>query len=61
MQRLQSLNEALTIRINTFFALGADADESQIEIEYQAINFVIKKYGKVFENILKGTEINPSC
>ena len=36
------------------------ADERQREIEYEAINIVIKKYGKGLENRLKGTGVNPS-
>ena len=39
---------------------GAFADERQREIEYEAINLVIKKYGKGLENKLKGTDLNPS-
>ena len=35
-------------------------DERQREIEYEAINLVIKKYGKGLENRLKGKEENPS-
>ena len=41
-----------------FVHLGAFADERQIE--YEAINLVIKKYGKGLENQLKGTELNPN-
>ena len=40
--------------------LGAFADERQREIEHEAINLVIKKYGKGLENKLKGRELNPS-
>ena len=40
--------------------LGAYADERQREIEYEAINLVIEKYGKGLENRLKGTGLNPS-
>ena len=43
-----------------FLTLGAIADEKQREIEYEAINIVIKKYGKGLENRLKGTGVNPS-
>ena len=35
-------------------------DEWQREIEYEAINLVIKKYGKGLENRLKGTGVTPS-
>ena len=40
--------------------LGGFADERQREIEYEAINLVIKKYGKGLENRLKGTGLTPS-
>ena len=44
-----------------FFApIGGFADEKQREIENEAINLVIKKYGKGLENRLKGTGTNPS-
>ena len=40
--------------------LEAFADKRQREIEYEAINIVIRKYGKGLENRLKGTGENPS-
>ena len=40
--------------------LGAFADERQKQTEHEAINLVIKKYGKGLENRLKGTELNPN-
>ena len=43
-----------------FMPLEAFANERHREIEYQAINLVIKKYGKGLENRLKGTRVNPS-
>ena len=43
-----------------FIPLGGFADERQREIEYEAINLVIRKYGKGLENKLKGTGLNPS-
>ena len=43
-----------------FIPLAAFADKMQREIEYKAINLVIKKYGKGLENRLKGTELNPN-
>ena len=43
-----------------FTPLGGFADEKQREIENEAINLVIKKYGKGLENRLKGTELNPN-
>ena len=36
------------------------ADDTQREIEYDAINLVIQKYGKGLSNRLKGTGLNPS-
>ena len=36
------------------------ADARQREIEYEAINLVIQKYGKGLENRLKGSGLNPS-
>ena len=43
-----------------FIPLGSFAYEKQREIENEAINLVIKKYGKGLENRLKGTGVNPS-
>ena len=43
-----------------FIHFGAFAGERQRQIEYEAINLVIKKYGKGLENRLKGTELNPN-
>ena len=43
-----------------FIPLGGFADEKQRQIEYEAINLVIKKYGKGLENRLKGTGVKPS-
>ena len=43
-----------------FTPLGGFADEKQREIENEAINLVIKKYGKGLENRLKGTKLNPN-
>ena len=50
----------LIISILFFIPLEGFADERQREIEYEAINLVIKKYGKGLENRLKGTELNPN-
>ena len=51
----------LLIVLTLFFtSFGAFSDERQREIEYEAINLVIKKYGKGLENRLKGTGVNPS-
>ena len=43
-----------------FIPTGGFANEKQREIEYEAINLVIQKYGKGLENRLKGTELNPN-
>jgi len=43
-----------------FTPLGGFADEKQREIEIEAINLVIKKYGKGLENRLKGKGVTPS-
>ncbi len=43
-----------------FFTTRSFADEKQREIENEAINLVIKKYGKGLENRLKGTGVTPS-
>ena len=43
-----------------FITFGVFANERHREIEYKAINIVIKKYGKGLENRLKGTGLNPS-
>jgi len=43
-----------------FIPLGGFAEEKQRAIENEAINLVIKKYGKGLENRLKGTGVTPS-
>ena len=43
-----------------FIPMGGFADERQREIEHEAINLVIEKYGKGLENRLKGMGVNPS-
>ena len=43
-----------------FIPIGSFADEKQREIENEAINLVIKKYGKGLENRLKGKGVTPS-
>ncbi len=43
-----------------FLPLGGFADENQRKVENQAINLVIKKYGKGLENRLKGMGLTPS-
>ena len=54
MKRLLILLILLLIPIEAF------TYERQREIEYEAINLVIRKYGKGLENRLKGTGENPS-
>jgi len=55
-----SMIRLLVASILFLIPLGGFADERQREIEYEAINLVIKKYGKGLENRLKGTGVNPS-
>ena len=43
-----------------FITLATYAEETQREIEYNALTLVINKYGKGLENKLKGTGLNPS-
>ena len=54
------MKHLLIASILFFIYLGAFADERQRQIEYEAINLVIKKYGKGLENRLKGTGVTPS-
>ena len=54
------MKRLLIASILFFIAIEGVADERQREIEYEAINLVIKKYGKGLENRLKGTGANPS-
>ena len=54
MKRLLILLILLLIPIEAF------TYERQREIEHEAINLVIRKYGKGLENRLKGTGENPS-
>ena len=54
------MKSLLILSILFLIPLEAFADERQREIEYEAINLVIKKYGKGLENRLKGTEESPS-
>ena len=56
----ESMKHLLVALILFFIPLGAFADERQRQIEYEAINLVIKKYGKGLENRLKGTGVTPS-
>ncbi len=50
----------LIVSILFFVSLGALADEKQRQLEYEAINLVIKKYGKGLENRLKGSGLDPT-
>ena len=54
------MKHLLNASILFLIPLEAFADQRQREIEYEAINLVIKKYGKGLENRLKGTGVNPS-
>ena len=54
------MKRLLITSILFLISFGAFADESQRKIEYEAINLVIRKYGKGLENRLKGTELNPN-
>ena len=54
------MKNLLIASILFFIHLGTFADERQRQIEYEAINLVIKKYGKGLENRLKGTGLNPN-
>ena len=54
------MKHLLIASILFFINLGAFADQRQRQIEYEAINLVIKKYGKGLENRLKGTALNPN-
>ena len=54
------MKHLLIASILFFIPLRAFADERQRQIEYEAINLVINKYGKGLENRLKGTGLNPS-
>ena len=53
MKRLIILSILFLIPFKAF------ADERQRKVEYEAINIVIRKYGKGLENRLKGTGENP--
>jgi len=54
------MKHLLIASILFFIPLGTLADERQRQIEYEAINLVIQKYGKGLENRLKGTGLNPN-
>ena len=59
-KKKDSMIRLLIASILFFIPLGGFADEKQREIENEAINLVIKKYGKGLENRLKGTELSPN-
>ena len=54
------MKRLLILSILFLIPLEAYSDERQREIEYKAINLVIRKYGKGLENRLKGTGVTPS-
>ncbi len=53
------MRRLLILSIILLMPLEAITDERQREIEYEAINLVIRKYGRGLENRLKGTGENP--
>ena len=59
-KKKDSMKSLLIASIILFIPLGAFADERQRQIEYEAINLVIQKYGKGLKNRLKGSGVNPS-
>ena len=54
------MKRLLIASILFFITAVAFGGETQREVEYKALNLVIKKYGKGLENKLKGTGLNPS-
>ena len=54
------MKRLLIVSILFLIPLGVFSDERQREIEHEAINLVIQKYGKGLENRLKGTGLVPS-
>ena len=54
------MKRLVILLIYFFISFESFADERQRQIEYEAINLVIEKYGKGLENRLKGTGENPS-
>ncbi len=59
-KNLKKMKSILLASIIFSLTLGTFADEKQRQIEYEAINLVIKKFGKGLENRLKGTGLKPS-
>ena len=59
-KNLKKMKSILLASIIFSLPLGTFADEKQRQIEYEAINLVIKKFGKGLENRLKGTGLEPS-
>ena len=54
------MKRLLILSILFLIPLEAFTDERQRKIEYEAVNLVIRNYGKGLENRLKGTGKNPS-
>ena len=52
--------KSLLLTLIFSISIPAFADDRQREIEYEAINLVIQKYGRGLTNRLKGTGLNPS-
>ena len=54
------MKHLLIASILFFIPFPVFGEDAQREIEYQALNLVIKKYGKGLKNRLKGTGVTPS-
>ena len=52
--------KSLLLTLIFLISIPAFANDRQREIEYEAINLVIQKYGRGLTNRLKGTGLNPS-
>ena len=57
---LPELLKTICCEIIFLISIPVFANDLQREIEYEAINLVIQKYGKGLSNRLKGTGLNPS-
>ena len=52
--------KCLLLTLIFLISIPVFADDRKREIEYEAINLVIQKYGKGLSNRLKGTDLKPS-
>ena len=50
----------LILTLILLISIPAFSDDIKRELEYEAINLVIQKYGRGLSNKLKGTGLNPS-